>query len=296
VAIGHYETGSCAGESLPRNETGRRRGAAFRTGIVAAIAITCAGPVVAGDAASRHETLLPAPSKIVGSGRATVENVSFRGRPPVRVVRGGAAKPPTPPDDRARRMRSEIVSFGPAGRVTVLRGGAAPPAAPHAAPARSVETVRFADARLSPVTVVREQHPTLAPFSIDLFEPANGGELDRIAFAVDGIESRHGADMGMWRTAADGPQGPMQVSAAAALDVGGGDRFDMRQNRLIGRAFLAKLYERYGSWPDAIAAYNWGPGNLDRWISQGRPVDRLPLETARYLLIVLRNSLLAGPL
>jgi soluble lytic murein transglycosylase-like protein len=88
----------------------------------------------------------------------------------------------------------------------------------------------------------------------------------------------------------------MQVSAAAALDVGGGDRFDMRQNRLIGRAFLAKMYERYGNWPDAIAAYNWGPGNLDRWIAEGRPVDRLPLETARYLLIVLRNSLLASPL
>jgi soluble lytic murein transglycosylase-like protein len=99
----------------------------------------------------------------------------------------------------------------------------------------------------------------------------------------------------MWRSELDGPQGPMQVSAAAALDVGGGDRFDLRQNRLIGRAFLARLYERYGNWPDAIAAYNWGPGHLDQWIAEGRPAERLPQETARYLLKVLRDALLLGP-
>ncbi len=61
----------------------------------------------------------------------------------------------------------------------------------------------------------------------------------------------------------------MQVSAAAAIDLGGGDRFDLTQNRLLGRAYLARLYRRYGNWPDAVAAYNWGPGNLDAWIATG---------------------------
>jgi soluble lytic murein transglycosylase-like protein len=83
----------------------------------------------------------------------------------------------------------------------------------------------------------------------------------------------------------------MQVSAAAALDVGGGDRFDNIQNRLLGRAFLAHMYQRYGNWPDALAAYNWGPGNLDRWIAVGRPEEKLPLETARYIEMVLRDAL-----
>jgi hypothetical protein len=119
--------------------------------------------------------------------------------------------------------------------------------------------------------------------------------LDRVAFAVDGAESGHGSNLAMWRPELDGPQGPMQVSAAAALDVGGGDRFDMRQNRLLGRAFLAHMYQRYGNWPDAIAAYNWGPGHLDQWIAAGRPADRLPLETARYLLKVLSDAMLLGP-
>src|SRR4051794_34755770 len=57
--------------------------------------------------------------------------------------------------------------------------------------------------------------------------------LDRIATAVDGAESSYGNDRRMWRPDPSGPQGPMQVSEAAALDVGGGDRFDLAQNRVI---------------------------------------------------------------
>lgn len=117
--------------------------------------------------------------------------------------------------------------------------------------------------------------------------------LDRIAFAVDGVESGHGTDPKMWSPNPDGPQGPMQVSAAAAEDAGGGDRFDARQNRAIGRAYLALMYRRYGSWPDAVAAYNWGPGNMDSWIGDGRPYDKLPPAVERYRIRVLGSSLAA---
>lgn len=85
----------------------------------------------------------------------------------------------------------------------------------------------------------------------------------------------------------------MQVSAAAAFDVGGGDRFDLTENRALGRAYLARMYRRYGNWPDAIAAYNWGPGNLDTWIGGGRAADRLPLAVERYCNRVLRDAVLA---
>src|ERR1043166_3912544 len=81
-------------------------------------------------------------------------------------------------------------------------------------------------------------------------------ELDRIAYAVDGAESSHGTNPAMWRPNPAGPQGPMQVSEKAARDVGGGDRFDVAQNRIIGRAYLALLYRRYGNWLDAVSAYN----------------------------------------
>ena len=77
--------------------------------------------------------------------------------------------------------------------------------------------------------------------------------LDRVAAAVDGAESSHGQDLAMWRPDPSGPQGPMQVTAAAATDVGGGDRFDTAMNRAIGRAYLAALYRRYKNWPDAVS-------------------------------------------
>jgi soluble lytic murein transglycosylase-like protein len=86
----------------------------------------------------------------------------------------------------------------------------------------------------------------------------------------------------------------MQVSAAAARDTGGGDRFDLKQNRLLGRAYLARMFRRYGNWPDALAAYNWGPGNVDRWLAGGRDALRLPLETTRYIARVLRDAGTAG--
>jgi hypothetical protein len=114
--------------------------------------------------------------------------------------------------------------------------------------------------------------------------------LDRVANAVDGAESSHGADSGMWRPDPSGPQGPMQVTEAAAADVGGGDRFDLAQNRAIGRAYLSQLYGRYRNWPDAIAAYNWGIGNMDVWVKAGRPADKLLAGVAVYLRRVLRES------
>jgi hypothetical protein len=121
-----------------------------------------------------------------------------------------------------------------------------------------------------------------------------GGILDRIAYGVDGAESSHGGDPGMWRPEPNGPQGPMQVSAAAAADVGGGDRFDETENRALGRAYLAHMFRRYGSWPDAIAAYNWGPGHLDEWIGGGRPAEKFPAAVERYRARVLGTSGLAA--
>ena len=125
---------------------------------------------------------------------------------------------------------------------------------------------------------------------IGSLERAETVALDRVAFAVEGAESNHGADPQMWSPDTNGPQGPMQVSAAAALDAGGGDRFDERENRALGRAYLAQMYRRYGSWPDAVAAYNWGPGHMDSWISGGRPFDKFPLAVEIYRIRVLVGS------
>ena len=114
--------------------------------------------------------------------------------------------------------------------------------------------------------------------------------LDHIANAVDGAESSHGQDPGMWRPDLFGPQGPMQISASAATDVGGGDRFDLTQNRVMGRAYLEQLHRRYRNWPDAIAAYNWGLGKMDNWIKAGRRPDKILPGVVGYVRRVIGDS------
>jgi Transglycosylase SLT domain len=237
-----------------------------------------------------------APALATDLAKERVETVHFADPrwPTVRVVRGPSTVAPAAapaPVFRAAAATTEIVTFGDGSgrRVQVVRGSGLKPVRAYQG---RVETVHFGGLGAPSVNIVRGRPSS--DDGIALFDPANGGELDRVAFAVDGAESGHGSTPLMWRPDLDGPQGPMQVSAAAALDVGGGDRFDMRQNRLLGRAFLARMYQRYGDWPDAIAAYNWGPAHVDQWIAAGRPADKLPLETARYLLKVLRDALLIG--
>jgi gas vesicle protein len=218
---------------------------------------------------------------------------------PVKVVRGSPpAKSNAAPKMGAEKAETaEIVSFGDPqhSSVRVMRGETDHATLIQGQPRRvggiNMEMVSFTDPRDRPVSILRGSVSHMP--DTELFGPASVADLDRVAFAVDGAESSHGADLRMWRPEPSGPQGPMQVTAAAAVDVGGGDRFDLAANRVLGRAYLARMYRRYGNWPDAIAAYNWGPGNLDLWISGGRAADRFPLEVERYRDRVLRDAAIA---
>jgi soluble lytic murein transglycosylase-like protein len=75
-----------------------------------------------------------------------------------------------------------------------------------------------------------------------------------------------------------GARGLMQLMPATARSLGVSDSFDPEQNVMGGTRFLKDLLHRYdGDVDAALAAYNWGPGNVDR-----RP-DHLPRETRDYL-------------
>lgn len=43
-----------------------------------------------------------------------------------------------------------------------------------------------------------------------------------------------------------------------------GNWFDPKQAIPYAAKYLAKNYLKFGTWAEAIAAYNWGPGNLER--------------------------------
>jgi len=105
---------------------------------------------------------------------------------------------------------------------------------------------------------------------------------------------RYGVDMGLIKAvikaesnfnptavSSAGARGLMQLMPATARALGVNDSFDPEQNVMAGTRFLRDLLDRYnGDLDSALAAYNWGPGNVDK-----RP-GRLPHETRNYLSLV----------
>lgn len=48
--------------------------------------------------------------------------------------------------------------------------------------------------------------------------------------------------------------------------------------------YLRKLFDRFGNWPEALAAYNWGQGNVAR-----KGLENAPRETRDYLTQILSD-------
>jgi len=59
-----------------------------------------------------------------------------------------------------------------------------------------------------------------------------------------------------------GAVGILQLMPGTATSLGVTDRTDPVQNINGGAKFLAQLYKKAGAWDVALAAYNWGPGNV----------------------------------
>ena len=75
--------------------------------------------------------------------------------------------------------------------------------------------------------------------------------------------------------------GLMQLSEAAAKDVGVRNRYDPQENIEGGTEYLARLLQQYDNDLEyALAAYNWGMGNLDTALKSGQA---WPKQTSEYL-------------
>jgi hypothetical protein len=54
--------------------------------------------------------------------------------------------------------------------------------------------------------------------------------------------------------------------------------------RRVGQDYLAAMLQKYGGNLDhALAAYNWGPKNADKWVAAGADPAKLPKETRDYI-------------
>lgn len=56
---------------------------------------------------------------------------------------------------------------------------------------------------------------------------------------------------------------------------------------------LSGYFNQFGNWQDALAAYNWGPGNLQN--SGATSLSQLPSETQGYVTNIVANVPVAGP-
>jgi len=62
-----------------------------------------------------------------------------------------------------------------------------------------------------------------------------------------------------------GARGLMQLMPETADDLGVADAFRPEDNVQGGTRYLRAMYDRFGDWENALAAYNAGPGAVDRF-------------------------------
>jgi soluble lytic murein transglycosylase-like protein len=81
-----------------------------------------------------------------------------------------------------------------------------------------------------------------------------------------------------------GAVGVMQLMPAVIADAGGIDARNHIANIMVGAELLAKHIVKYkGNTGLALAAYNWGPANVNRWLKNGAQLSQMPAETRAYI-------------
>jgi hypothetical protein len=115
---------------------------------------------------------------------------------------------------------------------------------------------------------------------------ANAGVPQAIAFAQAQQESSWNPNA---YNATSGATGLFQLEPATAAQLGVTNLTDPTQNAAAGTTYLAQLYSTFGDWATALAAYDWGMGNVkkaqatygDDWLSHA------PSETQNYVSNIL---------
>ena len=106
-----------------------------------------------------------------------------------------------------------------------------------------------------------------------------------IALAVAQTESgtKQWTAAGNLVTSSTGALGVFQLEPSTAAGLGV-DPTDVNQNIQGGITYLKQLYAQYGDWNTALAAYNWGPGNVNNVLSG---IGAIPGEVVNYVKKVL---------
>jgi soluble lytic murein transglycosylase-like protein len=85
-------------------------------------------------------------------------------------------------------------------------------------------------------------------------------------------------------SSAAGAQGIMQIVPRWHPGV---DPLNVPEAVDYAAGYLKQLHNRFGTWAQALAAYNWGQGNLDKYKS--KQIENIPAETANYVASIMAD-------
>lgn len=104
---------------------------------------------------------------------------------------------------------------------------------------------------------------------------SGGRQTDRSGRTIMGPMTRYGQAVGMMQ---------LLPSTAAQLGV---NPYNAAENYAGGREYLAQMYGKFGNWHDALAAYNWGPGNVQNALRKHRA---FPASVEQYASNAMANA------
>ena len=107
---------------------------------------------------------------------------------------------------------------------------------------------------------------------------SSGRRYDKNGKLLEGPKTKYGT-----------AKGEMQVLDKTFVDPGFGvtpaKNKSAEERARVGRDYAKAMLERYNDKQVAAMAYNWGPGNVDKWMASGKE-SAIPKETADYVVKV----------
>jgi membrane-bound lytic murein transglycosylase D len=108
------------------------------------------------------------------------------------------------------------------------------------------------------------------------------------------VVNAHSGAGGMWQFL---PYGPYGLERNGWID----ERFDPEKSTVAYAAYIKQLYNQFGDWYLAMAAYDWGAGNVQRAVQRTGYADFwelyrrgvLPQETKNYVPIIIAAAIMA---